>query len=391
MRKKGRFERSRAEEPSASGGILILLSLAATVFLLSWMLLQPRAQEPLVQAQSVQYAKLDSYLQRALQVTPSGSGEEAPTDPAQQVYTLNDADIVAPRPRQECYGTAQDPADMEPVLQQAAELLDGQETLFSTDLKLREGSNITYYLDETIFAVTWKQVIDGCVYTFSEVKVAHPSQFRRFLADNRYGSGLQYTTTEMSKTVNAVVASSGDYYGYRSIGIVVDKGVVYRDRGHYLDTCYIDENGDFLFTYAGEITDQETAQKFVDDHHVRFSVSFGPVMVLDGTYCVPNDYNSGEINKGYARAALCQMDKLHYVVVAANLEDPYFAVPKVSTFGRRLQELGIPTAYALDGGQTAAIAMNDQLINCVSYGAQREISDIIYFATALPEKSEVEP
>ena len=42
-------------------------------------------------------------------------------------------------------------------------------------------------------------------------------------------------------------------------------------------------------------------------------------------------------------------------------------------------------AYALDGGQTAAIVMNDQLINKVSYGAQRKISDIIYFATAIPE------
>ena len=45
---------------------------------------------------------------------------------------------------------------------------------------------------------------------------------------------------------------------------------------------------------------------------------------------------------------------------------------------------GCEKAYTLDGGQTAVIAMNDKLINQVSYGAQREISDIIYFATALP-------
>lgn len=388
MRKKGRFERAQAGRASAPGGILIALSLAATLCLLSWMLFLPRTPERLPQTRSVPYEKLDLFLRSALSVTPDGEPSAEPTRP---VYTLNDGDTVAPKPDPACYGTVRDPSQMEPILHQAEALLDGQRTLFSTDLELREGSEITYYLDETIFAVTWKQVLDNCVYTFSEVKVAHPSQFRRFLADNRYGSGVQYTTTEMSKTVNAVVASSGDYYGYRSIGIVVDKGVVYRDRGHYLDTCYIDENGDLLFTYAGEITDQETAQKFVDEHRVRFSVSFGPVMVLDGEYRVPDDYNSGEINKGYARAALCQMDKLHYVVVAANLEDPYFAVPKVSEFGRRLQELGIPTAYALDGGQTAAIAMNDCLINRVSYGAQREISDIIYFATALPEKSEVGP
>ena len=42
-------------------------------------------------------------------------------------------------------------------------------------------------------------------------------------------------------------------------------------------------------------------------------------------------------------------------------------------------------AYTLDGGQTATITINDQLVNQVSYGSQRRISDIIYFATALPD------
>ena len=42
-------------------------------------------------------------------------------------------------------------------------------------------------------------------------------------------------------------------------------------------------------------------------------------------------------------------------------------------------------AYCLDGGQTAAIVMGDQLINRPVYGQQRKISDIIYFATAMPE------
>ena len=45
---------------------------------------------------------------------------------------------------------------------------------------LLQGENNYYYLDKTIFAVTWKQVVDGSVYTFSEVKIGHPSQFRRF-------------------------------------------------------------------------------------------------------------------------------------------------------------------------------------------------------------------
>ena len=306
--------------------------------------------------------------------------------PVKREYSLSDLDMVAPKPDPACYGTAEAPVEVAAVLRQARELLDGQKTLFTTDTVIMEGTKIHYYLDDTIFAVTWKQVVGGGVYTFSEVKIAHASQFRRFLADGKYGASAEYTTQEMAGSVNAVVASSGDYYGYRRIGICVNQGQVYRESGQHLDTCYVDENGDLLFTRRGTITDKETAQKFVDDHGVRFSLSFGPVMILDGSYVVPSRYYIGEINEQFARAALCQMDTLHYVVVAANYQYPYYKVHTMSDFAWNLLKLGIPTAYALDGGQTAAIVMNNQLINNVSYGAQREISDIIYFATAIPEE-----
>ena len=194
----------------------------------------------------------------------------------------------------------------------------------------------------------------------------------------------------MSESVNAVVASSGDYYEYRSIGIVVNEGQVYRPLGRFLDTLFIDENGDFVFSYAGEIQDEETAKRFVEENHVRFSLCFGPVMIRDGENCVPAMYNSGEINSRYARAAIGQLGQLHYVVVAANMEEGHCLAPTVYQLAENLKAMGIPTAYALDGGQTAAIVMNDQLINQVSYGSQREISDIVYFATAIPNSGENE-
>ena len=305
--------------------------------------------------------------------------------PVKRDYFLSDLDMVAPKPNPACYGTAENPAELAAILQQAQELLDGQETMFTTDTVIMEGSQITYYLDETIFVVTWKQVVGGCVYTISEAKVAHASQFRRFLADGKYGATHVYTTQEMANSVNAVVASSGDFYGYRAVGVCVNQGQVYRASGRHLDTCFVDENGDLIFVRRGQITDKEKARQFVEENEIRFSLSFGPVMIQDGEYAVPSNYYVGEINEPYARAALCQLGSLHYAVVTANYERPYHEVHKVSRFARNLLEMGVVNAYALDGGQTAAIVMNDRLINNVSYGAQREISDIIYFATAIPE------
>ena len=301
------------------------------------------------------------------------------------VYQLSDKQLIAPAPDPSAYGQAADPADMQDILSQAHGHFAMDHSLFTTSTPIKPGSSVLYYLDDSLFVVTWKQVLDNSTYTFSEIKIMHPSQIRRFFSDGRFGSGMLKTTTEMAQTVNAVVASSGDYYEYRSIGVVVNDGQVFRHMGHYLDTCFVDDRGDLLFSYAGDIKDAETAQAFVDEHNVRFSLSFGPVMIENGEYRVPANYNSGEINDHYARAALCQMDERHYVLVTANMEEPNYEVPTVSEFAYNLLKLGIPKAYALDGGQTAAIAMDGELINTVSYGSQREISDILYFATAIPK------
>lgn len=300
-------------------------------------------------------------------------------------YWLSDSELVAPEPVQTNYGTAQSAAELQWLLDEAGQILDGQDTLFTVDTPTWSGSEVMYYLDETIFAVTWKQLIDDCIYTFSEVKIAHSSQFRRFLAGGEYGSDKQYVTTDMAASVNAVVASSGDFYKYRRAGIIVYDGVVQRiDNSANVDTCCIDDEGNLILIYRGQILDMETAQKFVDDNNIRFSVAFGPILVDNGQRCEPYDYELGEVNMHFPRAALCQRGALHYVIVVSNREAEYYTTPTIHTFAARVAELGCEKAYTLDGGQTAVIAMNDQLINAVHFGSQRQISDIIYFATALP-------
>lgn len=302
-----------------------------------------------------------------------------------KVYWLSDSDLIAPEPDQSKFGSTADPSSLDWLLEDAAEILEGQETVFSTSLTIPRGTEVIYYLDETIFAITWKQIINGGMYTFSEVKLAHPSQIRRFLAGGEYGSEVQLVTTEMARTVNAVVASSGDFYGFRQAGVIVYDGQVRRIHSRYVDTCYIDDQGDMLFSYAGQLPDLRSAQKFVDDNNIRFSLAFGPVLIDDGDPYYVEEYSLGQIEDRYARAALCQKDKLHYVVAAVNSEMGYKTTATLYEFSEVIQTLDVKNAYTLDGGQTAVIVMNDEMINAVLYGSQRPISDIFYFATAVPD------
>lgn len=305
--------------------------------------------------------------------------------PVRKVYWIEDDAQVAPEPNPDCYGSSGDAQVLQEVLNQAAWLLDGDTLYFDPNGARFQDGAVRWYLDDSIFAVTWKEVHDGTVYTFSEIKLSHPSQLRRHLAGGEYGSSTQYLTTEMAASVNAVVASSGDFYRFRDFGAVVYEGVARRIGGLGAQTCYIDRSGNMHFTYADDVHTLEDVQAFVDEHDISFSLAFGPILVDEYQLVENTWYGVGEINEGYARAALCQMGDLHYIVATANTEGGYGEIPTVKTFAKNILATGCRKAYCLDGGQTATIVMGDELINRPVYGEQRKISDIIYFATAVPD------
>lgn len=349
---------------------------------------QAKTADMAIREQIMDYAAQEVSTVRSALMAQERPQEEIPEEtlpPVRKLYWIEEGTQVAPEPNPDGYGYSDDPVVLQQVVDQAAWLLDGQELYFRPDVELFQGSQVKYYMDDSIFAITWKEVHDGSVYTFSEVKIGHPSQFRRFLAGGEYGSEMQYLTTEMAESVNAVVASSGDFYRFRDFGAVVYEGVARRVEGTYAETCYIDTNGDMHFTYGGDVLTVEDVQAFVDEHDISFSLAFGPILVDNYELVEHTWYGVGEINEGYARAALCQLGELHYIVVTANTEGPYQDIPTVKMFAKNIAATGCRMAYCLDGGQTAAIVMGDELINRPVYGQQRKISDIIYFATAVPD------
>lgn len=302
----------------------------------------------------------------------------------QKVYWLSDSDQIAPEPDPDKFGETTELAQVQAVVDAAQKLLGGQQTLFNTDITLFEDSKVTYYLDETILCITWREVIDNIVYTFSEVKIAHPSQFRRFLADGEYGSEKKYYCTQMAAAVNAVTASNADFYKYRPYGIVVYNGEVYR-ANDTVDTCFIDEKGEMILVPRKHFQSQEEVEAFVEENSIRFSMAFGPIMVEDGKNVVPEKYPVGQIGEIFSRAGIGYLGELHYLLVTAGFSEKHQVMQTMENFADRMVDFGCLKAYALDGGQTGTIVTNDKLINRPDYGTQRTVSDIIYFATAVPD------
>ncbi len=324
--------------------------------------------------------KLDVYLNNA---ASDALGELAYI---KKIYTLQESDTVSPVPNPANFGETNDPAEIREVIKNAADLLDGQSVVFDENADFVPGEPIRYYLDETILVITWKEYINQRCCTCAEVKLAHGSQLRRKLADDSYGSSVQLYASDMAKQSNAVVAINGDFYAFRDLGITVYQRTLYRNSPAKVDSCFFTSTGDMLFTRAGELTGEGETQKFIEDNDVVFSLAFGPVLVDNGELQYCERYPIGEIDTEYSRSCIGMSGELHYFLMTINHTSDARPRATVNELARFVYSKGVQKAYNLDGGQTSEIIMNGEPINTVDFGSERTVSDIIYFATAIPNE-----
>lgn len=338
----------------------------------------------------------------AARIAPDEAGtvSQPGAEPAElkKHYVIDENAVVAPAPDPACFGTISidEPEKVLELIRQARDygLLREDETVaFDPNATFYYDEQIEYYLDETILVICWKEVIDGNTCSFVEIKLADASQFRRKFADDTFASANQYYSTVLHKSTNAVLSVNADFYQNRDFGVVVYNRKLYRfPTGTYtgsykkyncLETCFVNDQGDFLFTELGQVFTQEELEQYIADNNILFSISFGPVLIRDGEVRECDWYPVGEINKGYSRAGIGQVDKLHYLYMSLNHSAEASARWTVNQFAKHFGEKPVQNAYCLDGGQTSEIVFQGRPYNHVDYGEERPVSDNIYFATAI--------
>ena len=93
-----------------------------------------------------------------------------------KIYTIEESATVAPVPNPNGFGTTDDPAVIQALIDQAWELLEGQEMVWRPDADFVPGEPMRYYYDDTILVIQWKEYIEERCCTCAEVKLAHGSQ-----------------------------------------------------------------------------------------------------------------------------------------------------------------------------------------------------------------------
>ena len=234
----------------------------------------------------------------------------------------------------------------------------------------------------TVTQVTTGSGSSAVTYYVADVVLGDATELRSAFANNQFGQNIIENPSEIAADHDAIFAVNGDYYGFRSTGIVIRNGVVYRD----------EPARDGLAFYADgtvEVYDEtETSAAELLAAGVWNTLSFGPALVEDGAIVagidsveIDTNFGNHSIQGRQPRTAVGVIDENHLVfVVVDGRETGYSRGVTMTELAEIMRGLGAQTAYNLDGGGSSTMIFNGAVVNRPSNGGERGTSDILYVA-----------
>lgn len=236
----------------------------------------------------------------------------------------------------------------------------------------------TSYSDENIqITLTEYREYDTSVYV-ADIVLSSSEYLQTAFAQNAYGRNVTETTSEIAESAGAILAINGDYYGSQEEGYVLRNGVLYRNTAASgQEDLVIYNDGSFAIINEMDVT----AEELLADGAQQI-LSFGPALVEDGTVVVSEGDEVGKAKTSNPRTAIGIIDDLHYVFVVSDGRTDESAGLSLLQLAEFMKELGVTTAYNLDGGGSSTMYFNGEVINNPTTNGrsikERSVSDIVY-------------
>ena len=237
------------------------------------------------------------------------------------------------------------------------------------------GSSDTYE-DENVKITYTQYTTNGTTIHVADVQLSSAEYLKTAFAEDTYGKNVTEATSEIAEAHDAILAINGDYYGVQEKGYVIRNGIVYRDKAGASDVLCIYADGSMKIVDPSTVTAQELA-----DQGVWQAFSFGPGLVENGEISVSLDSEVGRAKASNPRTAIGVIDDLHYVFVVSDGRTDDSEGLSLYELASFMDQLGVQTAYNLDGGGSSTMVFRNQIINNPTGGfgdREREVSDIVY-------------
>ena len=233
------------------------------------------------------------------------------------------------------------------------------------------------YTDENIqITITEYEAADTIIYA-ADVQVSSAEYLKTALAKGVYGRNVTEDTSDIAESAGAIFAVNGDYYGAQQKGYVIRNGVLYRDTSAGREDLVIYEDGSFGIITEGQIS----AEQLIKDGAQQV-LSFGPALIENGQISVGVRSEVGKALASNPRTAIGIIDEAHYLFVVADGRTSESEGLSLYQLAQVMQQLGVKTAYNLDGGGSSTMYFNGRVINNPTTNgrtiSERRVSDIVY-------------
>ncbi len=225
----------------------------------------------------------------------------------------------------------------------------------------------TYTVKDTYAKLASYHVADIYVKDVTSIRTAAANSF-----DTRY----EDTVKNIAKNAGALLAIDGDTYTHVKKSFVIRNGTLYRDTPiENTDICILYRDGRMETKKWGEFTLEEVVAS--DPWQVW---GFGPALLDENGHALEIEHKLSAWNP---RAVIGYYEPGHYCFVIVDGRDHNWSEGvRLTALSRLMEDLGCKAAYNLDGGDSAQMYWNGEIIS-KSRNESRVISDIIY---VLPEE-----
>lgn len=248
------------------------------------------------------------------------------------------------------------------------------------------------YQDESLTVTVERVKVGDSTFNVARVKIAHPSQLRTGLANEKGTKNNKIST--MAKNHNAVVAIGGDFFADAKNGYIVRQYKEFRKSPKSVyDMLLVDNNGNFHIVLQ---SDPEELKALLTSEELTFPniFNFGPALIKDGVllespqYYIDNGNRYNIKSKSEPRCAIGQLGELEYMFVVVDGRRKDSDGCSTAELGQWMFEQGCVQAYNLDGGNSALMWFGGENYSDKTTKNERTVSDFIYVSTAVKPEEE---
>ncbi|MDD3334975.1 MAG: phosphodiester glycosidase family protein [Eubacteriales bacterium] len=215
------------------------------------------------------------------------------------------------------------------------------------------------------------------VYFAAEVQLTDISGFR-----TECDSSLA-AVSDLANRAGAVLAINGDDYATHKYGVIIRNGELLRAHDTTRNLLLVDGNGDMSVRVDRKGEDYKGLGNQWISEGAWQTFEFGPALVENGqalAFSPSFDVISTKASRLEPRTAIGQIGPLHYIIIVVDgRQDGYSVGMSLPDLQQLMIDYGAQTALNLDGGGSAEIWFQGQILNKPAGGQERQVSDIICF------------